>query len=205
MKKIFAILLALTLMLAVTSCDLIDSVFNPGSSVGGDVTDVAGIKATLENSSPKTANVSVKLVSSLGTLNGSYDAVYNEDGSASVNYSYEQFNKITDEVTELKSTKTGVATVSSTGTVSGNLGGIAPLGAICFNITLDEKLVKVDSIGGGMLSANVPADNTMAVIGTSVGCDAKLTISTGNGVVTSVTISYTSEQGPVEIVAVYTY
>ncbi len=203
MKKIFAILLVMALMLAVTSCELIDSVFNPDPSADG--ADIADIKAAIENSNPKAADVDVKLTASLGTLNGSYNAVYNEDGSASVNYSYEQFNMITDESTELKSTKTGTATVSSTGAVSGNLGGIAPLGAICFNITLDETLVEIDSLEGGALYANVPANNTLSVIGMNIGCDAKLTISTGNGVVTSVIISYTSAQGPVEIVALYTY
>ena len=211
MKKIIALMLVVGCIFAFASCNLIPG-FGTGDS-GGDTGKVdnsegiAAIQSAIDASAPDIAEISVVLDSSLGTLNGEYDVTYNEDGSAIVNYYYERFNSFGDDGVSdgFKSEYTGIVTVMPDGTVSDDLGGVASVEAITFDITLDQNKLENVVVSSNTISAKVTKANTLSVLGVALDYDADLVISVGKNGVASVAISYVSASGPVEIVSVYTY
>ena len=203
MNKIIAFLLVVCCVFMLAACD-------GGNKTPDDVVDnsqaISDLQTALDASAPAKADITVVLKSSLGDLNGSYDVVFNEDGTATVTYSYEKFNSFEDGASsEIKSTYTGTTTVAADGTVTDSLGGVASVEAISFNIQLDESKLSSVTAGAGAISAKVKAADTKAILGVEIGYDVDLVISSGKLGVTSVAISYESASGPVEIVALYTY
>ena len=209
MKKIIALLLVVGCMLAFASCNLL-----PGSGDNGDGNDnvvdvdnseaIAALQAAIDASAPDIADISVVLNSELGKLNGEYDVTYNDDGSATVIYSYELFNK-PGEGDGFKSTYTGETTVSPDGTVADALGGTASVEAVTFDITLDESKLTNVIVSQNSISAKVAKANTLAVLGVALDSDAEFVISVGKNGVASVAISYVSGSGVVDIRSTYTY
>ena len=203
MKKIIAFLLVICCVLALAACDGGNK--TPDNEVDNSQA-ISDLQTALDASAPVTAEITVVLKSSLGDLNGYYDIAFNEDGTATVSYSYEKFNSFEEAgSSELKSTYTGTTTVAADGTVTDSLGGVASVEAISFNIQLDESKLSSVTAGAGAISAKVKAADTKAILGVEIGYDVDLVISSGKLGVTSVAISYESASGPVEIVAVYTY
>lgn len=211
MKKIIALILIVGCIFALASCKPSDK--GDGNNDGNqgnnnvDKTGVAAIQKSIDDSAPKSADISVEFESTLGTLNGKYDVTYNADGSATVDYSYELFNTFDENAVrdEIKSTHTGVATVTSSGEVSGDLGGVASVEAVTFDINLDSSKLTTGEVSASVLKAKVAAANTADVLGVSIGYDVDLTITTGAGRVTYIIINYTTNMGPVEITAIYHY
>ena len=203
MKKIIAFLLVMCCVLALAACG---GGKDPTDEVGVDNSQaISDIQSAFDASAPDVADITVVLKSSLGDLNGSYNIVYNEDGTATVTYSYEKFNSFEDGADEVKSTFSGTTTVAADGTVTDSLGGTASVEAITFDIQLDESKLSSVVAGAGALNAKVKAADTKAILGVEIGYDVDLVISSGKLGVTSVAISYNSASGPVEIIAVYTY
>ena len=197
MKKILALILVVGCIFAFASCDLFSGTETPDDSYA-----IPDIQAKIDASAPKGADITVTFKTTLGDLNGSYDVTYNEDGTANVDYSYEQFNTITDGSSELKSTYTGSVTVAADGSVSGTLSTEA-LNAVSFDLKLDESKLSNVAINAGVLSANVKAADTAAVLGVALDYDVQLTVVTGTDGVTSMTVAYTANLGAVEIVTLY--
>lgn len=197
MKKILALILVVGCIFAFASCDLFSGTETPDDSYA-----IPDIQAKIDASAPKGADITVTFKTTLGDLNGSYDVTYNEDGTANVDYSYEQFNTITDGSSELKSTYTGSVTVAADGSVSGTLSTEA-LNAVSFDLKLDESKLSNVAINAGVLSANVKAADTAAVLGVALDYDVQLTVVTGTNGVTSMTVAYTANLGAVEIVTLY--
>ena len=206
MKKILALILVIGCIFAFASCNLISSIVPGGSSEPAKET-VKDIQKAIDESAPRGASVTVTLKSDLGDLNGSYNVSYNDDGSATVNYSYERFNEFTlDSVkNDFKSTYTGTVTVSADGQLSEEIGGVASVEAVSFDIELDEKYFKSVTVSSSVLKGVVKAENTYEVLGVDIAYDVELVIFTGSGRVTSIVISYESESGPIEITSVYRY
>ncbi len=191
MKKIIALILALTCVLALASCKKTEG--------------FKDISKALEASNPKGADIDVVLETSLGELCGSYDVTYKADNSASIAYSYEQFNKLGEGNGEAKTVVTGEATVSADGKLSEAIGGVAADAAVSFTIKLTEKKLEDVKVEANVLTAKVLAKNTEAVLGVSIDADVELTVMTNGSACTAVVIAYTSEAGPVEISATYNY
>lgn len=202
MKKIIALILVIGCMLALASCNDSDS-----GEVVVNAEEIAAIQAEIDASKPDVARISVVLVSSLGSLNGDYTVAYNEDGSAIVNYSYELFNSFEESVAsnDIKSTYTGLTNISPDGTVVDELGGIASVEALTFDIKLDASKLKEVVVATGSISAKVAAADTLSVLGVPLGHDADLVIFIGKNGVASVSISYMTSSGAVDIVSTYTY
>lgn len=197
MKKILALILVVGCIFAFASCDLFSGTETPDDSYA-----IPDIQAKIDASAPKGADITVTFKTTLGDLNGSYDVTYNEDGTANVDYSYEQFNTITAGSSELKSTYTGSVTVATDGSVSGTLSTEA-LNAVSFDLKLDESKLSNVAINAGVLSANVKAADTAAVLGVALDYDVQITVVTGTNGVTSMTVAYTANLGAVEIVTLY--
>ena len=203
MKKILAIILVIGCVLSFAACNL----FKKDNERTDDASDIPAIQAKIDASAPISAEINVVLKSSLGNLNGVYNVTYNEDGTAFVSYSYEQFNKFEEgsSTTELKSTVTGNTTVSADGKVADSIGGVASVEAVSFDIKLDENKLESVKIDAGALSAKIKAADTEAVLGVALAYDVDIIITTGSNGVTAIAISYTTTSGPVEINASYSY
>ena len=202
MKKIIALMLVIGCMLAFASCGWFGD--DEEEDTTPDYTeDIAKFQASIDASCPDVAEIDVVLASILGDLNGSYTVTYNEDGTATVDYSYEKFNSFEAGAVfdEAKSTYTGTVTVDADGAISGG----EFVEAVAFDINLDASKLSSISIVSGTLRATVKAADTAAVLGVAIGADVDLIISTGADGITSITISYTTSAGDVEISTGYTY
>lgn len=196
MKKIIALILVIGCMLSLAAC------FPNNTEEPDDSHAIPDIQAKVDASAPKGADITVTFKTSLGTLNGSYDVAYNEDGTATVAYSYEKFNTLGEGVTELKSTIAGTATVAADGSVTGDL-GTDGLTAVSFDLKLDESKLNSVAINAGVLNAEVKAEHTEAVLGVALSYDVQLVVITGANGITSMTVSYTTTLGDIEIVTLY--
>ena len=201
MKKIIALVLAVGCIFALASCkkkvenvDLVDR------------EAVAAVQAKLDAAAPETAKITVVLDAELGTLNGTYDVTYDmEDGSATVVYSYDKFNEIGSGKDLKETVGPNTVTVSADGILSEEIGGVGAVEALTFDINLDPAKLISASYNANILTAKVKASFTKAVLGVAVASDVTVMISTTTLGIASITISYESSQGPVEIVATYTY
>ena len=223
MKKILALILIVSCIFTLCSCGLFkkndDNNDNDNGSnntqTGGDdnsgnetpaidVAAIAAIQAKIDASKPVTADITVTLEAALDDLLSEYNVTYNDDGTATVVYTYEKFNTFDEDSDEYKSSYSGTVTVGADGTVSGDI-GTASVEALTFDINLDaSKLATVDIVAG-VLTATVKAANTASILGVNLGSDASIVVSTNASGVSFIAISYISAAGPVEIIATYTY
>lgn len=206
MKKIFAILLALTMALSVFA------LAGCGDNGGGDVdtTDhnLEAIKAALSATTPASTDIEINAVTPLGvTLNGEYNVTYNSDGTATVEYSYDKLNTFEGgPVGELVSRVSGTATIAQDGTVSGDVSATVA-GAATKSFNLDAAKFKSYSAGEGSLVATIAAENVEAVLGIAISrlaSDVTISVFANDGEVTAVSIAYTdSVAGAVTVECVY--
>ena len=202
MKKITALLLALVLVMGLAACG--------GSSDPAPKEDPLKVfteALTLTDPSGATVKTSLEATGYGITLKGEYEVAYNEDGTATVTYEYDQLTEFTEDTpanAEPTYKKSGTATVAADGTVSGDVSAqVASVAGVKLKIDTSKMTYTVSA---GMLSATVKAADTAAILGASIAYDVNLTVSlTSNGAVSAITISYTGAQGPVEIVCLYNY
>ena len=205
MKKIFAILLALTMALSVFA------LAGCGDN-GGDVdtTDpkLEAFTNALSATKPQSTDIEIKVVSGLGiTLEGEYNVTYNSDGTATVEYSYDRLNTFEDgPVDELVSRITGTASIAADGTVSGDISATVA-GAATKSFNLDAAKLKSYTAGEGSLVATIAAENVGAVLGTAISnlaSDVTISMFANGGMITAVSIVYTdSVAGAVTVECVY--
>lgn len=196
MKKILCLALALLMCASLMiAC---------GDDPAPEVDDLKAFTDALAASAPKTAKVNTTLESALGELNAEYSVTYGEEGTAELVFTREMFNEITADTTEFKSTVTGSASIDAAGNLTGDLGEGAVSAATVLKLALakDKMTYTVD---GGILTATVSAENVQSVLGVSTGAETTVKLTVANGVVSSLTVSYTTAEGPATVVAVYTY
>ncbi len=196
MKKIFSVILVLTCIFALFSCELpFGGGKNNGGNGGGDTpVGVAAFNDAIANTN--AANVIVESVvnSELGELNSRYDIVYNEDGSATITYEYEKFNLITgeDSGNELKSKFNGVVTRNADGSYTGDMGEVDLSGVTAgFKVDLSSLEVTINE-AGDVLTATVPAANTQAVLGSAFSEDIALEVTIEGGAVKQIALTFAS-------------
>ena len=223
MKKILALILIVSCIFTLCSCGLFkkndDNNDNDNGSnntqTGGDnnsgnetpaidVAAVAVIQAKIDASKPATADITVTLEAALDDLFSEYNVTYNDDGTATVVYTYEKFNTFDEDSDEHKSSYSGTVTVGADGAVSGDI-GTASVEALTFDISLDTSKLATAEVVAGVLTATVKAANTASILGVNLGSDASIVVSTNASGVSFIAISYISAAGPVEIIATYTY
>ena len=200
MKRIVALLLALTLVFALASCKPDDTPDGPAKL------DITPVKEAIAATALTSARVEVVASNDFlpeHPLTAKYDVVYNADGSASVVFTYDQYNDITPEGGDIITTSRGSATVAADGTVTGDPVSGTVTGAASVSFNLDESKLASFDLSMGILSANVAKDNTAAVLGSAINADVVLTVATANGVVTGATISYDLDGVHYEISCTY--
>ena len=193
MKKFLIILLAALLTFSFISC---------GEEAKAPSID--GFVAAVKKTNPKEVLISIKSETALGELNGTYKTVYAEDGSFTIEYSYEKFNEIGEGAEdELTSTVTGTVTCDKNGNYSdgGALTGTTTLvtGAK-INLAKAKATVSMD---GNSLTAKIKAADTKAVLGVELPSDAELVMAKSGDVIVSYTIKYQNASGEVVISCEY--
>ena len=222
MKKILALILLVSCILTLCSCGLLNNKKNNNNADNGsnntqtggntsgnntpnvDTATVAAIQSKIDASKPVAADITVTLKAVLDELNSEYNVTYNEDGTATVVYTYEKFNSFDEDSDEYKSTYTGTVIVGADGTLTGDVDN-ASVEALTFDINLDVAKLATVEVVSGVLTATIKAANTASVLGVNLGSDASVVVSTNASSVVFIAISYNSVAGPVEIIATYNY
>ncbi len=194
MKRLIAILLALTLVFALASC---------GKKAENTI-NLEPYTSAIANTSLKNATVEITQTNDFlpdYPLVARYEITYNNDGSATVNYTYMEYVEIGEDSDSITNTISGYATISADGTVSGNISAtVTAAASVNFNLDASKMAASEDH---GILRANISAANTAAVLGGAIGADVVFTLSTANNTVTGATINYTLDGAAYEIVCTY--
>ena len=196
MKKFLALLLVCVMAFAVVSCD------NGGEEPAPS--EFADFEKAINQTPASKINVSTKITTQLGILHSTVETVFNPNGSATVNFYIERFN--TDfSSAETVISKKGSVTLNSDGTYSDGGEFKDSLGANIPTVKLNLDAAKFESytIEGGVLTANVKAENTAYVLGTDVGYDVSFMLTVGAGRIVSVVLNYVSDFGPIEAIVSY--
>ena len=216
MKKIIAFLLALTCTFALVAClgntdtctEHVDENFDGvcdkcGAKVENQDAQTqafAAFVAAIANTNPSQQNIEVKVETDIGELNGSFAVTYNADGSATIEYSYEQFNELPAD--EAKTVVTGTVTRAADGAYSGAITGT--VGTSATEIQLNLAAVKSSCvIEDEFLSVTVPAASNAAVFGVDLQADVTLAVIRSGDKIANYSLTYTSAYGQVTIRCTY--
>ena len=205
MKKIIALLLALVCVFALVSCGGTPEV--PDVPDEPDYSNLEPFKAAVTASAPKTAKIEVSMETTISDepMTGEFDISYGAENIL-VNYTYDQFNEInaTNPTAPDKETVTGSATIDKNGNVTDGSVSSTVTAAALAQYNLDGAKMTY-TVQVGVLTATVEAANTESVLGVKIDADVTLTLTVTDGKVTSVTINYTTSEGPATIATTYTY
>ena len=194
MKKLLIVLLAFACVFSMAAC----------SGGDGETVSVAKFKNAVAATRPSSVEITTKLETAIGDLEGEFDIDYNEDGSATIDYDYEKFNELGAGVTEAKSNVSGTVTLNSDGSYSdgGTLVGNVSTAA-GFTLSLDVAKMKNAEVSGNTLTATIEKANTKAVLGVEMPADVTMVLTKNDTAIVSLVITYTLEAGPVTITCSY--
>ena len=197
MKRIIAVLLLVTVVLALAAC---------GKNNGLDFSEkktVEEYQAAIDKTSPKEVKIDVTYENTApaATLKGQYNVTYNVDGTATVKYTQEKLNAIGegDGMTRIEE---GTVEVGINGELSGAIDSVVVIPSVK---KLNLTAATYDySISMDILNATVKAADTKAVFGVNLGSDAILIMSvTSEGKIGSYSLSYATPEGKASIVCIY--
>ena len=201
MKKIIALLLALTCVLALASCQQEGAGEN--ASISDGTATIEDYTAAIAATSPTKMTIETVLVNKTPavTLNGSYTVEYQVDGTAVITGSYEKLND--PGQAEFKSEVSINSEVSATGQVTGSAIDATVSAAAVNKINLDAKKFSYE-ISMGTLNVTISAANTESVLGVKIDSEVKLIMRmTNDGKIGSYSINYATAGGDASIVCMY--
>ena len=192
MKKILIVLLALTCAFAMFSC--------------GKTADVKDFEKAIAATAPTVVEVEMVSDTVFGALSANFKTTYAEDGSFTIEGSYEQFNKSTEgKAEELKSSVPVNITCDKDGNYSdgGKFTGSNP-NATGSKLSLGRKVKDATiSDDGKVLTATVKAKDTKSVFGIEYAKDVSLVITQNDGKIVSYTLEYATDYGYDRIICSY--
>ena len=195
MKKVLITALVLVLAFSMFSC--------------GGIKDIEEFKNAIGSASPIKTEVVTTFNTAHGELKSNATTTYNEDGSFTLAYWYEQFNTaMSGAADEIKTKVEATVTCDKDGKYSdgGTLAATttATTGHV---LNLKEKLISYKvSENGTVLTATVAKDNTKEVFGVEIAADVTLVVTMVDEQIISFTMNYTLENlGDVQVVCNYTY
>ena len=183
MKKILALILALTCAFALFACGDDDD----SAPVFAD--DAADFITAFGATSLASIKVTVTAETTEGTLTSTYTTVYNADKTSTMTYSIETIPGI--DSTEDLEVITGTVTCDANGNYSDGGAISGKIGATGIKFDYDSDKIDNFSIDGNVLAITVDAADTEAVIGYALGSDATITVTKADGQIKFVTLSYT--------------
>ena len=195
MKKFLVLMLALLTVFSFVSCDNDNS--EPESVF-------EKFETAIDQTPASKVTVNTKMVSEFGTLNSKISTVFNPDGTATIDYTIQNFNENFDDK-GVVITKSGKVTLDKNGNYSdgGEFQGSLGTAVANVNLNLVEEKLGDYKIEGDVLTATVKAADTASVLGTNIAADVALAITVSNNRVISVTMNYELALGAVEVVCSY--
>ena len=177
-------------------------------SCGQDNTVEAFAKA-VDKTSYREAKVTTETVSILGTLKGEYSISIADDGSATVGFSYETWYKVDEgSASDVKKTVSGTVVRDKNGSYSGDTESLNFDVTQNSSLSLDLLAIPADKVAvsedGATLEATVPSEDTEAVFGRAYGFSVTLKVIKTDGAISSVEMSYETEDVSCKILSVYT-
>ena len=159
-----------------------------------------------KNTSPTNVTLTVKQVQAEATLNAKFITTYAADGSATIEYTRDEYNEIgSGDSDELISPVSGTVTCDKDGNYSdgGAFAGNSPIvSGVAFNFDA-RKMTGSISADGKVLSAVIKSENTKAVLGVEIAADVTLAVTKNEGKIISFTVEYTAAEGHVSINCFY--
>ncbi len=210
MKKLLAIIIAISCMLCVFSCDNSSGSGDDGKTNApqipvseGGISFAEFVSAAGAMSSVKTSVVKTKFTSpNKGTLESKFEISYNTDGSSTVTITNQRYGNIGEGfiVTEAPFTvecdKNGNYQID--GTPAGN---VIANGAYAIN--LDQYKLYNARIEGNALYATVFSSDTAAVLGAEIAATVSISLVVQNGKIATLSASYVKNGDTVEVKCEY--
>ncbi len=191
MKKFLALVLAVVCAFSLFSC-------------GND--SVKAFTKAMENTEPAVVKLNITVSMTDGDLEASYVTTYNEDGSFTVDYSYENFATSSEGGAEdAVVVKTGKVTCDKDGKYSdgGAISGqVESLSGSKLSLKSKKMSAKV-SDDGNVLTATVSAKNTKTVFGVEFAGDVSLVITKAQDKIVSYTMTYATDDCDVVVTCEY--
>ena len=188
MKKIICAVIALCSLLTFVACN-----GNNNNNQGGPAT-VATFQSAIDSTNPAFATIKTAVTTVLGDLNAKYDITYRTDGSASIEYTYEKFNKLGEGAdNEPKTVYTGTINRTAEGVLSGDVNDAPDLDSVSAGTAMALASIPAESVtiseSGDTLTATVTKDNSQSVFGVAYSEDVTLVITIANGKIDSIKIT----------------
>lgn len=197
MKKIIALLLALTCVFAMFACGD-DEPTEEELAYQAAVAEFTKAAFTV----PNALNVRVSTDTVFGVLNSEYKTTYNEDGTAAIEYSVDKINGL--DSAEEKTTLKGTIQVDANGNYSdGSFSGANPLASgVKLNLASDKITCKIE---GNVLTVTVASADTETVLGVAIAADVTLTVTKVDAKMSSASLAYTLDGNAVNVLCTYNY
>ena len=156
---------------------------------------------------PESLEGTVTLDTLAGEMKGEYSATVANDGSVTVNYSFDNFNSVSEGgAGDVSSKKVGSVTRDADGNYTYTGDRVATAESVAGTVTslkLDNSKLVNANISGNALSATVKSANTASVLGVALESDATFVLVINDGKVISFALAYEVEGASVEIVCEY--
>lgn len=194
MKKLLSIILLLSCLLCVCSCDPVNDVKDKitGDSSDTEVDAFTKFENAIAAASASAVEIEVVTFTALGELKSEYEVVYNADGSAVINYSYQRFYEFgegpDDEVIK---TVTGTVYRDKNGNFSETNGvdvsAVTAAGA--YDISAFKSTAVIND-AGDVLTVTVPKANTQGTFGSEFASDVQFEMILIGDKLASMTLTY---------------
>ena len=205
MKKLIAMLIALSCVFCTVSCDNNGGTKPPSIPTSdGGASFSEFVKAASEMNAVKTASIETTLENATkGELVSLLNITYQDDGSSVVEYSIDRYGDLSANE-EFIETDIGRVECDANGNYVGandTVGNVIANGAFALN--LDEYKLNDAKIEGNMLYAKVFSDDTAAVLGVNIKATVSIIVVIADGKITALSAEYEKDGNRVNVKCQY--
>lgn len=194
MKKILSIILLLSCLLCVCSCNAVDKVKDKisGDDSDAEVDAFTKFENAIAAASASAVDIDVVTSTALGELKSEYEVIYNADGSAVINYSYQRFYEFGEgPADEVIKTVSGTVYRDKNGNFS-DTNGVdvsAVTAAAAYDISAFKSTAVINE-AGDILTVTIPKANTQGVFGSEFTGDVQFEMILIGDKLASMTLTY---------------
>lgn len=189
MKKILSVVLLLGCLFSVCSCSFIEDKLG----IGGGATGLKAFENAIKDCNASNVSVVTVVETELGDLESTISVAYNQDGSALITYTYEEFNLVDSATEDLKTVTTVTINRAADGTYTGDVPEGLDLAAVTASAAINFAPVKNDVVineSSDVLTVVVPSANTAEVFGSEFSKDVNLEISLKEGALFAIDLTF---------------
>ena len=206
MKKLLAVLIAVSCLFCIISCDQTqgDTPDIPVSEGGVSFSEF--VKAAADTASPESSVVTTKLESSYGTLKSVLSIEYAADGSSVIVYNGQRYGSLALGEAYIVDEDPITVTCDKDGNYSDGgelVGNVVASGAFALNLV--EGKLRDAKIEGSILYATVFSADTAAVLGVNLGATVTIAVAIKDGKIGSVSVSYRDGTDKINVECEYGY